>query len=111
MFQLSFSSPRGESLTKAGASMFHATLPSPALRQFQSRVHGRLICKGDEDYDQARRVWNGRIDKYPLALVYCSDVADVVTAVAFAREHHLANRSAQQKQMARLALDNTHVPY
>jgi FAD/FMN-containing dehydrogenase len=52
-------------------------------------VHGRLICQHDEDYDQARRVWNGRVDKYPAALLRCTDVDDVATAVAFAREHHL----------------------
>lgn len=69
--------------------MFHTALRSRSLRTFQSRVHGRLICKGDEDYDQARRVWNGRIDKYPAVIVRCADVIDVVTAVEFARSHHL----------------------
>jgi hypothetical protein len=39
--------------------MLRAALPSTDLRQLQSRVHGRLICKGDGDYNQARRVWNG----------------------------------------------------
>src|SRR5207247_11090974 len=74
---------------RGGTPMLHAALPSVALQNFQSRVHGRLICKGDRDYDQARRVWNGRIDKYPAVIVRCADVVDVVTAVAFAREHHL----------------------
>jgi FAD/FMN-containing dehydrogenase len=69
--------------------MLRAALPSTDLRQLQSRVHGRLICKGDGDYNQARRVWNGRIDKYPAALVRCADVIDVVATVEFAREHHL----------------------
>ena len=69
--------------------MFHDALPSRSLRNFQSRVRGQLICKGDDDYDQARRVWNGRIDKYPAVIVRCADVIDVVTAVEFAREHHL----------------------
>lgn len=69
--------------------MLRAALPSTDLRQLQSHVHGRLICKGDGDYDQARRIWNGRIDKRPAAIVFCADVIDVVTAVEFAREHHL----------------------
>ena len=68
--------------------MLHAALPSRALRTFQSRVHGRLVRKGDEDYDRARRVWNGRIDRYPAMIVYCADVVDVVTALEFARSHH-----------------------
>jgi FAD/FMN-containing dehydrogenase len=69
--------------------MLHAALPTTALRNFQSGVHGRLVCQGDGDYDHARRVWNGRIDKYPAALVCCADVVDVVTAVAFARSQNL----------------------
>src|SRR5215469_10452929 len=69
--------------------MLHVARPSPAVQKFQAGVHGRLICRGDEDYDLARRVWNGRIDKYPAALLRCAEVGDVVRAVAFAREHHL----------------------
>lgn len=69
--------------------MLRVAGPTPALRKFQARVQGRLICQEDQDYDQARRVWNGRIDKYPAALVRCADVADVVTAVAFARSQNL----------------------
>jgi FAD/FMN-containing dehydrogenase len=62
------------------------TLP---VENLQARVHHRLICPGEEDYDQARRVWNGRNDRHPLALACCADVGDVVEAVLFAREHHL----------------------
>ena len=69
--------------------MFHAALSSKSPYNFQSRVHGRLICKGDQDYDLARRVWNGGIDRYPAVIARCADVVDVLTAVEFAREHHL----------------------
>jgi FAD/FMN-containing dehydrogenase len=62
----------------------------PALIQdLNAHLHGEVICPHDHGYEAARRVWNGRIDKYPAALVRCADVVDVVTAVAFAREHHL----------------------
>jgi FAD/FMN-containing dehydrogenase len=69
--------------------MRDSALSSLALRNFQSRVHGRLICKSDDDYDQARQVWNGRVDKYPAVIIRCAEVVDVVTAVEFAREYHL----------------------
>jgi FAD/FMN-containing dehydrogenase len=59
------------------------------VQNLQARVCGRVICQDDEDYEQARRVWNGRIDRYPAALVCCADVGDVVKAVLFAREYHL----------------------
>jgi FAD/FMN-containing dehydrogenase len=62
----------------------------PAIMQdLEAHLHGELICPNDHGYDAARRVWNGMIDKYPAAIVRCADVVDVVTAVRFARDHHL----------------------
>jgi FAD/FMN-containing dehydrogenase len=69
--------------------MLHVALYSSPVQQFQADLHGRLIRQGEEDYDRTRQVWNGRIDKYPTALICCADMGDVVTAVNFAREHHL----------------------
>jgi FAD/FMN-containing dehydrogenase len=48
-------------------------------------LRGDLVRPGDADYDDARAVYNGMIDKYPAALVRCRDTADVIAAVAFAR--------------------------
>ncbi|MGE5155734.1 MAG: FAD-binding oxidoreductase [Bdellovibrio bacteriovorus] len=59
------------------------------IAEFQSRLRGRLIAPKDTDYDQARRVYNGMIDRYPRLIARCADVADVVAAVRFAREHDL----------------------
>jgi FAD/FMN-containing dehydrogenase len=62
----------------------------PAIMQdLKAHLRGKLICPYDHGYDAARRVWNGMIDKYPAALVRCADEVDVVTAVRFARDHHL----------------------
>jgi FAD/FMN-containing dehydrogenase len=60
-----------------------------AAIQFKQGLRGRLIERGDSDYDEARKLYNGMIDKRPLMIARCADVADVVTAVNFAREHHL----------------------
>ena len=63
----------------------------PAIMQdLKAHLRGELICPYDHGYDAARRVWNGMIDKYPAAIVRCADVVDVVTAVRFARDHHLS---------------------
>jgi FAD/FMN-containing dehydrogenase len=40
----------------------------------------------DPGYEQARRVWNGMIDKHPALIARCAEAADVVAAVNFARE-------------------------
>ena len=41
------------------------------------------------DYDEVRSVYNGMIDKRPLLVARCVDVADVITAVNFARDNGL----------------------
>ncbi|ONF74391.1 FAD-binding oxidoreductase [Amycolatopsis keratiniphila] len=46
---------------------------------------GQLISPGDDAYDQARRVWNGTIDKRPAFIARCVDNDDVTAAVSFAR--------------------------
>ncbi len=53
------------------------------------QLNGRLIQLGDSDYDEARAVWNGMIDRHPSLIVRAANVADVVTAVHFARENDL----------------------
>jgi FAD/FMN-containing dehydrogenase len=50
---------------------------------------GRLIGAGDVDYDVARAVWNGAIDRRPHLIARCIGIADVVAAVRFARDHDL----------------------
>ncbi|MBE7500524.1 MAG: FAD-binding oxidoreductase [Verrucomicrobiales bacterium] len=56
------------------------------LQSLKARLHGRLILPADPDYDTARRVYNGMIDKRPAAIAQCADTADVVAVLAFARE-------------------------
>ena len=52
-------------------------------------LHGQVLVAGDPEYDQARRVWNGTVDRRPALIVRCADVADVQHAVAFASGHDL----------------------
>jgi FAD/FMN-containing dehydrogenase len=50
---------------------------------------GRLIHAGHADYDAARAVWNGAIDRRPRLIARCVGPADMVAAVRFARDHDL----------------------
>ena len=60
-----------------------------AVEDLKTRVRGDLIRPGDAQYDEARKVYNGMIDKHPALIVRCVDVADVISAVNFAREKGL----------------------
>jgi FAD/FMN-containing dehydrogenase len=57
-----------------------------SLQKLETRLQGKVICQGDERYDYARRVWNGRIDRFPYGILYCADPNDVRIAIEFARE-------------------------
>src|SRR6186713_2057699 len=50
---------------------------------------GRLLSAGHADYDIARAVWNGAIDRHPRLIARCTGTADVIAAVRFARDHDL----------------------
>jgi FAD/FMN-containing dehydrogenase len=60
-----------------------------AFEQLAADLRGDLIRPGAPGYDEARAVYNAMIDKHPAAIARCVDVADVVTAVRFARAHDL----------------------
>ena len=52
---------------------------------FRSALRGTLLQPADAEYEAARSVWNGMIDRRPRFIVRCYGVADVVAAVKFAR--------------------------
>ena len=56
-----------------------------AIEQLRQRLRGEVVLPTDAGYDQARRVWNGAIDKRPAAIVFCANPDDVVHAVTYAR--------------------------
>jgi len=67
---------------KSGADAEQAMVE--ALR---ASLRGEVIERGHPAYDQARRVWNGLIDRRPALIARCAGTADVVEAVRIAREH------------------------
>jgi FAD/FMN-containing dehydrogenase len=53
------------------------------------RLIGHVIAPDQPDYDSGRRVWNGMIDKRPVAIARCADETDVAEAIRFATEYDL----------------------
>jgi len=60
------------------------------METFGASLRGAMITPGDPLYDEHRKVYNGMIDRRPACIARCSDVADVISAVNFARENGLA---------------------
>jgi hypothetical protein len=59
------------------------------VRDLQALIQGRVISPADEDYGNARKVWNGAVDHHPAAIAFCKSTADVQAAVRTARAHGL----------------------
>lgn len=62
-------------------------LNDAAISELRAKLGRRLITPGDASYDEARRVWNGMIDRRPAAIARCHGVADVVDCVRWANAH------------------------
>src|SRR5215212_1288379 len=56
------------------------------VEALRAALRGPVIAPGDADYDEARKVWNGMIDRHPAMIARVAGAADVVTCVNFARE-------------------------
>jgi hypothetical protein len=64
-------------------------LNSTTIDKFKVELRGELIQRSDPRYEDARKLYNAMIDKRPLLIARCADVADVISAVRFAREQDL----------------------
>ena len=65
------------------------TIRRAAFEGLRSRFRGALLRPDEEGYEEARRIWNGAIDRRPALIARCAGSDDVAEAVRFAREHDL----------------------
>ena len=62
---------------------------SDMLSELRAQLSGDVIGPADAEYDTARKIWNGMIDKHPAAIARCAGVSDVIQAINHARTHEL----------------------
>ena len=60
-----------------------------SITSFQASLRGKLVTPTDADYDNCRKLYNGMFDKHPALIARCVDVADVISAVNFARANNM----------------------
>lgn len=75
--------------TKTSHSPSRLHLSDESVASLRRDLRGPVFTPHDDGYDKARALYNGMIDKRPLVIAQCVDVADVITAVNFGRTHDL----------------------
>ena len=65
------------------------SMTTTAFDQLVQSLRGELILPDHPEYDAARRVYNGMIDRHPAAIARCRDAADVRACVEFARDRSI----------------------
>lgn len=64
-------------------------LGEATIEELRTGLRGSLVTPSDPGYEEARRVWNGDIDRHPALIARCAGTADVIAALRFARSHGL----------------------
>jgi len=65
------------------------TISDDALAALNDALRGTLLLPSDSGYEDARKLWNGMIDRRPSAIARCHESADVIEVVRFANEYQL----------------------
>ena len=60
-----------------------------SFEKLRARLRGQIVQAGDKGYDDARKVYNGMIDRRPRVIARCADASDVMAAVDYGRENNL----------------------
>src|SRR5262249_5720431 len=80
---------RGASRSDDGPRVEEGAMNETSIQELRGKLRGQLITPADPTYDEARKVYNGMIDRRPALIARCRDAADVMAGIAFAREQGL----------------------
>jgi hypothetical protein len=64
-----------------------SALSESSIQALRQTFKGTLIGPGDDGYEEARKVWNGAIDKRPGLIARFTATKDVVAAANFGRDN------------------------
>ncbi len=64
-------------------------LGNASINELEGELQGSLVRPGDSEYEEARHIWNGAIDKHPAMIVRPAGTDDVVRTVRFAASEGL----------------------
>jgi hypothetical protein len=59
------------------------------INEFSKNFRGKVLIQSDNGFNDAKKVYNGMINKTPALIAFCIDSADVITAVNFGRENKI----------------------
>ena len=59
---------------------------------FAAQIRGGALGPADDAYNEARKVWNGSVDRHPVLIARCLTDSDVQAAVRFAAAHRMLLR-------------------
>jgi FAD/FMN-containing dehydrogenase len=65
-------------------------LSNEVISALRSELRGRVVTPSDSDYDEIRRVTDGRIDSRPAVIARVADATDVATVIRIARDSGMA---------------------
>jgi FAD/FMN-containing dehydrogenase len=67
--------------------VYSKTVPEEAIKNLKSDFRGEILVPGNIGYDEARKVWNGMIDRRPALIARALGTSDVMKSVRFARDN------------------------
>jgi FAD/FMN-containing dehydrogenase len=69
--------------------MSQVAIDEATIEQLRSVIEGEVIAPEDASYEEARKVWNGMIDRHPALVVRCASTDDAVAALNFGSDNDL----------------------